>query len=161
MLVSSKVVLPVVAQAVIDREARTDLPVVLDVRAHLLFEQCQVAVALLLGERVRLARLVGGEVGEIERAAEVGAVVEAAPAPVGQLESRLHEMLAVSPRQALVQVDVRLGPNEVDLRAAAGERAGDDDGAIGREARWSARARGRTASETGSRSVGRKIVCCV
>ncbi len=129
-----KIVLPVVAQAVIDREARTHLPVVLDVRAHLLFEQRQVAVALLLGERVRLARLVGVEVGEIERAAEVGPVVEAAPAPVGQLESGLHEMLAVSPRQALVQVDVRLGAHEIDLRAAAGERAGDDDAAIGREA---------------------------
>src|SRR4051812_22980543 len=43
-------------------------------------------------------------------------------------------MLAVSPGEALVQVDVRLGPNQVDLRAAAGERTGDDDGAIAGEA---------------------------
>ena len=57
------------------------------------------------------------------------AVVEAAPAPVGQLEAGLNQMMALRPRQALVQVDVRLGAHEIGLPAAAGERAGDDDAA--------------------------------
>ena len=94
----------------------------------LLLEEREVAVALLLGERVRPAGRVRVEAGEVERAAEVGAVVEAAPAPVGQLEAGLDQMMPLRPRQALVQVHVRLGAHEIGLRAAAGERAVDDDG---------------------------------
>ena len=70
---------------------------------------------------------VGVEAGEVERAAEVGAVVEAAAAPVRQLEAGLDQVMALRPRQALVQVDVRLGAHQIGLPAAAGERAGDDD----------------------------------
>ena len=129
-----KVVLPVVAQAEAEREPRPHLPVVLDVGADLLLEQREVAVALLLGERVRLAGGVRVEAREEERAAEVRPIVEAAAAPVGQLKAGLDQMTPVGPRQALVQVHVRLGAHEIALAAAARERAGDDDAAIRRAA---------------------------
>ena len=54
VVVVVEVVLPVIAQAEADREARPHLPVVLDVGADLFLEEREVAVPLLLGERVRL-----------------------------------------------------------------------------------------------------------
>ena len=130
VVVVVEVVLPVVAQAVADGEPGPHLPVILDVGADLLLEQRDVAVALLLDERVRRAARVRVEAGEIERPADVGPILEAPAAPVRQLEAGLDQMLALDPHQALVHVDVGLGADEIALSTAAGERASDDDAAI-------------------------------
>src|SRR5204862_7959505 len=82
VVVVMEVVLPVVPEAEADGEARPHLPVVLDVGADLLLEECEIAIPLLLGERIRPSGRVGVEAREIERAAEVAAVVETATAPV-------------------------------------------------------------------------------
>ena len=127
VVVVVEVILPVVAQAERQRQAGARLPVVLDVGAQLLLQQRQVAVALLHRERIRPPEVVVGEAGEGKRAAEVGAIEEAAFAPVGQLKAGLDQVMSLRPRQALVQVHVRLGAHEIGLGAAAGERAVDDD----------------------------------
>src|SRR5581483_8828095 len=116
------------------RHAGLHLPVVLDVRADLLLEKGQIAVALLLNERVGLAGAVGCEAREVKRAAKVRTIVETAAAPVGQLETGLHEVLTGRPCQAGRRLHVRLRPQEIALGTAAGESARDDDAAVRRYA---------------------------
>src|ERR1019366_1050796 len=118
VVVVVKIVLPVVAHAEAEREAGAQLPVVLDVRADLLLEQREVAVALLLDERIGTAGGVRIETGEVERAADIGPIVEPAPAPIRKLKARLDQVMPGGPCQALVEVHVSFGAQEIALCSA-------------------------------------------
>jgi len=59
------------------------LPIILEVNANLLFEKRDVAVSLLLNEGIGSPDCEQVQPGEVERAAAIRLVVEAATAPVG------------------------------------------------------------------------------
>src|SRR5262249_60897735 len=83
---------------------------------------------------MRPSCLIQRQFGEVERAAEIRAVVESALAPIRQLEARLHEMTTLRPTEARVHLHVGLGAEQVSLRTTAGECARDDDPLVRRHA---------------------------
>ena len=129
-----KITLPVVAEADVDRQVRPQPNVVLHEPADDFLEKRDVAVPRLLRERVRTPQRVVLQARERERASRVGAIVEPAPAPIGNVQAELHRLPAARPRHRVDEGEVMLGPQAVGLRAAAGERVEDDDARIGTEA---------------------------
>src|SRR5882762_5384532 len=85
------------------------------------------AVALLDGDGGRRVGLIGGETGEGVGAELIGEIVGAAAADVWNVHAKIDEMLPVGPSDDVGAVKMIFGTTGIGLRAASGEKAGNDN----------------------------------
>src|ERR1019366_7585412 len=106
-----------------ERKAGSRFELILHEQSRFLLPVPEVVLTLLNAKRVGPLSGVVLKSREIERAAEVVSIVDAAPAPVRHVPAEFQQMFAGGPARHVVQLNVVLGSQEVNLRAAAGERA--------------------------------------